>query len=148
MEQIFRGDYDFLYVPGFDVHRAQLISKSIDPEHTPLCVPNLIVNQDQSMGVAGSNREFSDLAGLGIESAYFIGTKLQEPDRPVSTLYNLVRFAVGRGSVIFLLCEIPRWLVGLIVTGATAVGLILIQVVFGESPFSFLTMAKVWNGIS
>ena len=54
------------------------------------------------MGVAGSNREFSDLAGLGIESAYFIGTKLQEPDRPVSTLYNLVRFAVGRGNVIFL----------------------------------------------
>lgn len=54
----------------------------------------------------------------------------------------------GSSRIRDALCEIPRWVVGLIVTRATAVGLILIQVVFGESPFSFLTMAKVWNGIS
>lgn len=39
------------------------------------------------------------------------------------------------------LCEIPRWLVGLIVTWTTAIVLILIQVMYGENPF----IGKVLN---
>jgi hypothetical protein len=46
------------------------------------------------------------------------------------------------------LCEVPRWLVGLIVTGATVTGLIILQVVYGESPFSMLTIARTLSGMT
>ena len=40
------------------------------------------------------------------------------------------------------LCEIPRWLVGLMVTWGIAVGLIMVQAMHGENPFSLPTIAQ------
>jgi hypothetical protein len=45
------------------------------------------------------------------------------------------------------LCEIPRWLVGLMVTGATASGLIIIQAVFEENPLIGKALIEMTSGL-